>query len=141
MDGRKHILRANLQRGVKIRRARVGADEFRVPVRLLQAQRRDGATAQAIETQRAGAGEQFQHPRADHPRAQAVEDRLFDEVGRGPDVESPGNLEDPPRCMATGDAHDLIWDGDTPSLPKNYLKISLKNNFMYSHERRSAFSL
>ena len=57
-------------------------DERRVLVRFLDAQRRYRAPAQAFEAQRTGAGEQLQHPRADDTCAEAVEDRLFDEVGR-----------------------------------------------------------
>ena len=105
MNDRKNILRADFETWFKTGRHGIAADEFGMPVRFLDAQRRRRAAAQAFQAQRAGTGEQFQHPRADDPRAEAVEDRLLDEVGRGTDVESLGDFENPPGCVAAGDAH------------------------------------
>ncbi len=102
---RKNILRADFKIWFKTGRSGIAADEFGMLVGFFDAQRRRCATAQAIQAQRAGTGEQFQHPRADHPRAERVEDRLLDEVGRGTHVKSLGDLEDTPRCFAAGDAH------------------------------------
>ena len=74
-------------------------------MRFLDAQRRHRAAAQAFQAQGAAPGEQFQNPRADHPRAQRVEDRLLDQIGGRTDIESFGDFEDPPRRVATGDSH------------------------------------
>ena len=156
-DG-KDILRADFQNVAITGRLRVAADEFGVPVRFLNAKGRGRAAAQTLQAQRAGTGKQLQHPRAGDPRAQAVEDRLLDQVGRRADVESLGNLENPPSRVAAGDAHCQYFGGTSytsrtlKSILKfgarvtrpsdlNHLKISARNCFMASHERLSAFSL
>ena len=103
----KNVLRSHLNDPIIPRRGRVVADEFGVAVRFLNAQRRDRAAAQAFQAQRAAAGEQFQHPRADNPRAERVEDRLFDQIGRRSDVESFRDFQNPPRRLAAGNAHPM----------------------------------
>ena len=65
-----------------------------------------GAAAETFEAQRAGAAEQFEHARVEDATAEAVEDRLPHQVGRGADAEALGGVEDQTRAGAADDAHD-----------------------------------
>ena len=122
---RKNVLRPHFEFLFKASGARVVADEFRVAMRFLNANRRGRAAAQAIEAQRAGTGKEFQHPCADDPRAERVEDRLFDEVGCRADVESFRNLQNPPSRIAAGDAHvEKLTMKHTKHTKQNALRIS-----------------
>ena len=75
------------------------------------------AAAHAIETERTGAGEKFEHARAHDAFAEAVENRLLDEVRRGPDVEALGDFENAARRRSASDTHGgmktfLPWWGN-----------------------------
>ena len=100
----ENVLYSHLQIGIRHRR-HILLDECRMLVRLLDTQRRYCAPAQTFEAQRAGAGEQLQHARANNPGAKAVEDRLFDEVGRRTNFQTFRRFQNPPCRFAAGDAH------------------------------------
>ena len=104
---RKNILRPHFQNFAVARRRRVAADELRVAVRFFNAHHGRRAAAQAFQAQRAAAGKQFQHPRAHDPRAERIENRLFDQIGRRPDVQSFRDFQNPPSRLAAGDAHEI----------------------------------
>src|SRR5258706_16448189 len=88
------------------------------------------AATQTFQAQRARSREQLQHARAGQAAAQAVEYGLFDKIGRRTNAESLRHFQDPPSRLTPCDAHG----GD-------YLKISAKNCFMASQERRVSFLL
>ena len=111
-DDGEHVLRADFQRvRGDARRQRILADELRVARGHFNADGMGGAAAQGLEAQGARPGEEFEHGRARDPRAQAVEDRLLDEVRRGPDGQPLRHLQNPPRRVATRDAHGLSLAG------------------------------
>jgi hypothetical protein len=78
-DGGEDILDAHLKRAAgKAGGLVICADDTGVAIRLLNANDMRRAAAEAIETQRAGAGEEFEDVRINDAFAKAVEDSLFD---------------------------------------------------------------
>jgi hypothetical protein len=61
--------------------------------------------AEAFEAEGAGAGEEFKHVSTDDTSAEAVEDSLFDEVGRGTDAEAFRNFQDTASGSSASDTH------------------------------------
>ena len=105
-QGGEHILHPHLQGlGREAGRLKILAQHLRVARGLLHAHRRGRAAAEAFEAQRARAGKQFQHPRADHAPAEAVEYRLLDQVRRGPHRQALRHFQNPASGFSTRNAH------------------------------------
>ena len=81
------------------------SEYFGVTGGLFDANGGGSATAEAFEAEGAGAGEEFKHASTDDPSAKAVEDGLFDEVGRGADAKAFRDFQDTASGFATGDTH------------------------------------
>ena len=62
--------------------------------------------AEGLQAERPRAGEEFEHARAGHARSQAVEDRLLDQVRRGPHRKSFRHLQNSSGGFPACNAHD-----------------------------------
>src|SRR5437773_1050952 len=68
----------------------------------------DRSAAETFQTERAGAGEEFQHARAGHAVAEAIENRLANQVGSGPHFIAFRHFQQPPSRRSADDAHGAI---------------------------------
>src|SRR5205807_1588656 len=86
-DGDVCVLRAQLKLvWLQIERFEVPANHPRGPRRFFHNHRPNRAATERLERERAGTAEKLENRRSVNSFAQAVEDRLFDQIGRGADV-------------------------------------------------------
>ena len=105
-DRRENILEPEL----KLSRSNPGRgevllDEPRMFPRKLDTGRIRRAATEAFEAESAGTAEEFQHACIEDASAEAVKDRLPDQIGRGPDPKSLGRFQNESRSGAANDAH------------------------------------
>jgi hypothetical protein len=104
--GGKNVLGPELERfGRQPGSENVVSKYFGVPGGLFDAEGGGSAAAEAFQAESAGAGEEFEHVSADDSSAKAVEDGLFDQVGRGADAKAFRNFQDAASGSSTSDTH------------------------------------
>ena len=90
--GRENVLRPRFQNRSVTGRVGIALHEIGMAMGFLHANDGRRATTETFQTKGAGARKEFQHPRAFHPRTERVENRLFDQVGSGTDIEPLRNF-------------------------------------------------
>jgi hypothetical protein len=106
LQGREDILHSNLQNVVgKPGGEDIFAEHPSVSFRAFHANGRDGSATEGFQTQSTGSGKQLEDARPGGARAEAVENRLLDEIGGWAHVQAFGHFEALACGFATSDAH------------------------------------